>query len=194
MSCLRVDQIYLYLEEELAPMERQQVEGHLSSCPRCREAVAARAHLAEAAGTLPDLEIPGDFSSRVMSRIFAAKFSLRGLLMTLAVGFSLLGTTLGLLLVVTGQNLPGLFLSLIHYLLNNLKSLALPIIKFFKLSFLGVKILFHLLEELWSSLSVLTGIISPQMQIAIVLLTLFLCTTLFFIVRKRFFLGENHEN
>lgn len=193
MSCLRVDQIYLYLEEELSSLERQPVESHLASCVHCREAVAARARLTEAAGTLPDFEIPADFSRRVMSRIFTAKSSPRALLITLAAGFSLLSTTFGVLLLVTGQNLPGLFVSLIQYLWTSLRSLSMTAIKLFKLIFLSVKILFNLIDEFVEGFSTLSGMISPQARIVMVALTLLLFTTLFFVIRRRFFFGENNE-
>jgi hypothetical protein len=169
MSCLRVDQIYLYLEKELSSLERQPVESHLASCVHCREAVAARARLTEAAGTLPDFEIPA------------------------ATGFSLLSTTFGVLLLVTGQNLPGLFVSLIQYLWTNLKSLSMTAIKLFKLIFLSVKILFNLIDEFVEGFSTLSGMISPQARIVMVALTLLLFTTLFFVIRRRFFFGENNE-
>jgi hypothetical protein len=193
MTCLKVDEIYLYVEKELEPFERRRIESHLASCSRCREAVASRARLAEAAGSLPDIEIPAEFSRQVMSRILASKYSLRGLFLTLAAGSSLLAAAFGVLSLATGKSLTGLLVNFNQYLWVNLRTLSIAVIKLFKLSYLSVKTLFDLIEEFMKGFSVLTGFISPQARIVIATLSLLLITTLFFMIRRRFLLGENNE-
>jgi hypothetical protein len=193
MNCLSRAQVYRYLERELAPPESQELEGHLASCPMCREAVETRRRLTEAASTLPDLEIPADFSRRVMARIAGSQFSLRGLLIFLAAGCSATLVALGLAMVVTRQSLPGLLVGLNQYILRNLKTLSLTLIKFFKVFLLIFKIFSNLIEELIGGLSVLTSLISPQTQILLITLTLLLSVMLFITLKRKFIPRDNHE-
>jgi len=58
MSCLRLDQIYLYLEGQLPASEIKELEKHLASCLKCQEAVEERKVLLQASQTLPLLETP----------------------------------------------------------------------------------------------------------------------------------------
>jgi hypothetical protein len=193
VNCLSRAQVYRYLERELTPPERQELEGHLASCPMCWEAVETRRRLTEAASTLPDLEIPADFSARVMARIAGSHFSLRGLLIFLAAGCSATLVALGLAMVVTRQSLPGVLVGLNQYVLRNLKSLSLTFIKFFKFFLLIFKIFSNIIEELIAGLSVLTSLVSPQAQILLITLTLLLSITLFVMVKRRFSTRDNHE-
>jgi hypothetical protein len=193
MNCLSLAQVYRYLEGELPPPERQELEGHLASCRMCREAVEARRRLAEAASTLPDLEIPADFSARVMARIAGSQFSLRGLLISLAAGCSAILVALGLAMVVTRQSPLGLLVGLNQYVLRNLKTLSLTFIKFFKVLLLIFKIFSNVVEELIGGLSVLTSLISPQTQILLITLTLLLSVTLFMVLKRKFSPRDTHE-
>ncbi len=193
MNCLSLDKVYRYLEGELAPSERQELEGHLASCQICREAVEARRRLTEAASTLPDLEIPADFSAKVMARIAGSQFSLRRLLISLAAGCSAILAALGLAMIVTHQSLPGLLVGLNQYVLRNFKSLSLTSIKFLKVFLLIFKIFSNVIEELIGGISVLTSLISPQTQILIVTLTVLLSMTLFMMLKRKFSPRDTHE-
>lgn len=62
MNCLRINQIYLYLEGELSPAENKSIEEHLSSCLICKKAVKERKLLLQASRSLPLWNTPPDFS------------------------------------------------------------------------------------------------------------------------------------
>ncbi len=49
MNCLFLDQVYLYLENELTHEESNSIAGHIASCEKCRNAVEDRRILMEAA-------------------------------------------------------------------------------------------------------------------------------------------------
>jgi len=69
MNCMDPDRIYLYLEEELSAQEKHLVEAHLLICDTCRRAVEERRFFLEAANSLPEAELPADFSRQVMKAL-----------------------------------------------------------------------------------------------------------------------------
>ncbi len=190
MSCLSLDQVYRYLEGEIDSGERKRLEEHLASCDACRDAVEVRRFLAEAASSLPDLEIPSDFSARVMAGIADARFSLRRWLAALAAGCVAIAVALGLAMVVTHQSIPGLLLGLNQYLWSNFKSLGLTLFKFFKVFLVFFKVFSQVLDQLADKLPILTTLLSPQLQIGLIILTLLFSLTLFVAVKRRLGVSE----
>lgn len=69
MSCLKWNEIYDYLENELSPEERDRVEKHLQSCSRCQQALSERQALLAGVNRLPRLELPEEFTSQVMAKL-----------------------------------------------------------------------------------------------------------------------------
>ncbi|MBC7363310.1 MAG: zf-HC2 domain-containing protein [Candidatus Aminicenantes bacterium] len=69
MSCLKLREIYDYLEKELSTEERERVENHLLSCPRCQQALRERQALLEGIKRLPRLELPEEFTSQVLAKL-----------------------------------------------------------------------------------------------------------------------------
>lgn len=88
MNCLRINQIYLFLEKELSPSENKKIEEHLASCPKCKKAMEEREFLHQAAESLPLWQTPPDFTHQIMAAIFPEKISLRSWFTALAAGFS----------------------------------------------------------------------------------------------------------
>ncbi len=57
MTCERTEELLsAYLEGELAPAERAEVEAHLAACPECAELAALVREGMAAAAALPELE------------------------------------------------------------------------------------------------------------------------------------------
>ena len=110
MSCLRIDQIYLYLEKELSGSEKKIVETHLQSCTTCHEAFKERQTLNQAISHFPLWEPPENFAKQVISRLFPERISFRSWLTAMCVGISSVVLTLFLAYVLSGQNLGQLLL------------------------------------------------------------------------------------
>lgn len=68
-DCRSAESFYLYLEGELGPTERHELEAHLETCPACRGVLAERRLLHEAFTSLPPFEVPPDFALSVMDRL-----------------------------------------------------------------------------------------------------------------------------
>lgn len=69
MNCLKIEDIYGYLENELPAELRKQVEEHLKSCPGCQRLVEDRKVYLESLSSLPDYHLPEDFTERVLSNL-----------------------------------------------------------------------------------------------------------------------------
>jgi anti-sigma factor RsiW len=104
MSCLKIDDIYTYLDGGLSAEERKILEGHLDGCPRCRAALEDRRRLAEAAASLPPIELPADFSRQVMARLLPSQVLVPGWLIALAAVLTPLALLVGIF-IRSGENL-----------------------------------------------------------------------------------------
>ncbi|HXZ86589.1 MAG TPA: zf-HC2 domain-containing protein [Myxococcota bacterium] len=70
MECQRnPETIAEFVDGELGPAERAELEAHLPGCAPCRERVAAERRLGELLAALPAIEAPGDFEARFWARI-----------------------------------------------------------------------------------------------------------------------------
>ncbi len=68
MTCERTEELLsAYLEGELAPAERAEVEAHLAACPECAELAALVREGMSAAAALPELEP----SPELLARLYA---------------------------------------------------------------------------------------------------------------------------
>ena len=190
MNCLTLEQIYLFLEKELPFSQSQKVEEHLATCAKCREAAEARKVFLQCAESLPDLEIPADFSKQVMAKILPERVSLLGWIIAFASGFASLVLALFILFVVNAQPLPSLLLSYSRSLLNSIGNISLLVFKFFKLVLLSIKILPQAGKELFKSFSSLTTLISPPVQVIIITAVCLLFLSLFYGFGRKFLSGE----
>ncbi len=68
-TCLRPENLYLYLEGELGPYDAAKLEEHVEGCAACRDALAERRVLHEAIAGLPPFEVPEDFARSVMDSL-----------------------------------------------------------------------------------------------------------------------------
>lgn len=190
MKCLRIDQIYLYLEKELSPSENKKVEKHLASCIKCKNAVEERKILLKASESLPLWEVPPDFTGQTMAQIFPEKVSLRSWLAAAAVSLSSIILLFSLFFIFSKENLGGLFINLGHRLLDILRSLSVLLIKILEIATLLVKIIIQFSGFLIKIFTHLTKILDLEAQIILIAFGLVLISSLLFGVRKKFMTGE----
>lgn len=190
MGCLTIEQIYLFLEQELAADEMLQIQKHLDSCPACSIAVEERRALVQAADSLPLLELPEDFSQRVMAAVFPDKVPLRVWIKSIAGGLSSTVFAFLLYFLFTGKNLAELFFSIGQFFLSLLRGLSTGSAKILKLAGHAVNILYDMGRLLVKGFVKLTTILNPEVQILIITLTLVLSAIVFLGVRRKFMTGE----
>jgi hypothetical protein len=190
MKCLSIEQIYLYIEKELSPSENKNVESHLKVCSKCQKALEERRLLSQAAESLHLWETPPDFTQQVMARIFPPRVSLPAWLGTLAAGFASMVLCFFILTLVTGQNLRSLLLNFTEAVFNFIKYLIPLFVKVLKLASVLVTIAQRFAEFLLKGLTVLTSIISTEVQIIIISTTIILIVSSIYFLRRKLLFGE----
>lgn len=189
MKCLGIDQIYLYLEKELASEENKKIEEHLNTCLKCKNALEERSLLLRAADSLPLWQLPPDFSQQVMTRIFPAKVTLREWLTAVAVGFSSITGTLLAFFMLTGQNLTTFLSNVSHTLWNSLRNIVLIFVKLFKLASLLINVIQQFAGYLFDNFARLTTLIRPEVQIIIVTFSIILVVSLILGIKRKILIG-----
>lgn len=190
MTCLRIDQIYLYLEKEFSPSENKKIEEHLASCLKCKNALEERKILLQASESLTLWETPPDFIRQVMAQIFPEKVTARSWFITMAVGFSSIILMFLAFFLLSGQNLARLLINLSFSLLDLVRNISILFVKLFKLATLLVKIIVQFSRFLIEGFARLTTILSPEIQILLITLTLILSASLLYGMRRKFMTGE----
>jgi len=189
MNCCQINDIYDYIEGSLPPGRRQDMEGHLEACPKCRRAVEERKLISGAASALPPLELPADFTDRVMSRIAPEKAKLPVWLIILASLSSLVALG-SVALIASGRSLMGIALGAGHSFWEYAKSAAVLTAKAATLLSLAGKIIQSLLESAAKGLSLANSLVSPWLQVVILGLMTALIISLAFAARKKISLGD----
>jgi len=189
MNCCRINDIYDYIEGSLPPGRRQEMEGHLEACPKCRRAVEERKLISRAASALPPLEVPADFTDRVMSRIAPVKAKLPVWLIILASLSSLLALG-SVALIASGRSLIGVALGASHSFWEYAKSAAVLTARAVTLLSLAGKIIQSLLESAAKGLSLANSLLSPGLQVVILGLMTALIISLALAARKKISLGD----
>lgn len=189
MSCLKIRDLYDFLEGDLSPEAAGRVENHLRVCRKCRQAAESRRLIAEAASSLTAFEVPEDFAARVMARIAPPGARKPVWLVGLAAATSVL-TLISAALIASGKSAPEFLGGASHAFWESLKSAAVLAAKLAAVLPILGKILRSLFEAGSKGLSVLTSLVHPGLQVFIVLLTLGVLATLFFGMRKKLSIGD----
>ena len=190
MNCLRIDQIYLFLEEELSPKENRSIKIHISSCEKCKKAVGERKLLVEASQSLPVWEAPQDLAQRVLANIFPKRIALRDWFVTAAIGISSAVLAFFVVYLVSGQTLADLFINLNHTALNLFQNIVVVSVKAAKLISVGIQIILKILSLIIKGLGSLTTILGPEIQIGLILLTVVITVLLLFGAKRKLLAGE----
>jgi hypothetical protein len=191
MNCLSVDQVYLYLENELAHEESIDIAGHVASCEKCRNAVEDRRILMEAAESLPPLQVPPDFTQQIMARIFPQKSQIRIWIAALATGFSLVVAIFLAAFLQSDLSLSGTFIQLNRGLWSFVSNLSVFFIKLIKVISLTFNLLVQLSSYVYKAFASMTSVIGIEVQITLIVLTILLSVTAFYGVRRTIWSGEN---
>lgn len=189
MNCCPINDIYDYIEGRLPAGRRQEMEGHLKVCPKCRQAVEERQYIAAAASSLPSLEVPADFTDRVMSRIGPAEARFPVWLVILASLSSLLALG-SVALIASGENLMGIALGASHSLWEYAKSAAVLTAKVVTLLSLTGKTIQSLLQSAAKGLAMADSLISPALLAVLLGLMTVLVVSLALAARKKISLGD----
>ncbi len=189
MSCLKIRDLYDFLEGGLSPRQAGRIEEHLRVCRKCRQAAEERRLIAEAASSLPSIEVPEDFAARVMSRIAPAGARKPVWLVGLAAVTSIL-TLISAILIASGKSALEFLGGASHAFWEFVKSAAVLVAKLAAVLPILGKILRSLFEAGSKSLNVLTSLVHPGLQVFIVLLALGVLATLFLGMRKKLSIGD----
>jgi anti-sigma factor RsiW len=192
MSCLKIRDIYEYLDGDLPAGPRADIEDHLRACAKCRRAVEERRILEEAASGLRPLEVPADFADRVMSRIPTVKPVLPAWLIALAGSLAGLAGILAFLLL-SGRNVATSLGQLNNSLWLLAKNVTVFVGKSAAVFSQAGKIVRSFLLVSAKGLGILTTLVNPGVQAALVVLTLVLGLTLFITLRRKIMWETNHE-
>jgi hypothetical protein len=190
MNCLSIEQLYLYLENELSASEKRGVEQHLASCEKCKNALEERKLLQEAAESLPFWPAPPGFARQVMDRIFPARVSLLSWVGALSAGLASIVLAFTVWTLATGQNLADVLLGVNHTLLNYVRNLVPLLVKIFKLASLGLKVFHQFSQYLFKLIAWMTSLVSPQIQVIILAATAILITFFILGMRRKILFGE----
>ncbi len=190
MNCPGPEQVYSYLEGFLAAEEARRFEGHLASCAPCREEVEERRLLARAAESLPRLELPADFTLRVMAAVSPQKVSLRSWLGGFAVWVSTIILSLGAVAVATGERGGSFLISLNQAAWHGLKNASLLLARFAALFVVTGRLVRSMGTILVKGVLLLTSLLSPGILTVAIVLSLTLLAGLWLLLRKGRLIGE----
>ncbi len=190
MNCLRIDQIYLFLEGELSPKEYRSIEDHISSCEKCQKAVEERKLLVEASQSLPVWETPQDFTQCVLARIFPKRISLRDWVVTASIGLSSAVLAFFMVYLISGQTLADLFINLNRTALSLFQNVVVVLVKAAKLISVGIQLILKIVSLILSGFAGLTTILSSELQIGLIALSVIITALLLFGAKRKLLAGE----
>ncbi len=189
MNCLKIGDIYSYLEEGLSPEERKILEGHLDGCPRCQAALENRRRLAEAAASLTPIDLPADFSRQVMARLLPSRVLVPGWLIALTAVLTPLAFIIGIF-IWSGENLIDLLSGFGDSVWIFLKNAAVLTAKALTLINVAGSLLKPLSQAVFRLLGIVPHLFSPTVQVLILFMGLALLSVFFRVFGKRFLAGE----
>jgi hypothetical protein len=190
MSCLSVEQIYMYLEKQLSTPENKRIEKHVGSCLKCQKVLEERKFLLQAVEGLPSWQVPSNFAQNVMERLSPTKVSWWGWISALAGGFLTFVMAFIIYIVVTGQNLSSLLINLYQALWEQIKNSSLVFIKFFKVMSVILSTVAQLLKSLSQGLLQILTVIKPEAQILIIVIFTLISFFIIYGIRRKFLVGE----
>ena len=175
MNCASIGRIYDYLDGSLTAGERAAFEAHLAGCPGCRRALDERRAIAEAATSLPPLEVPDEFILGVMSRLDlsapekAPAKRARGFRLAPALtAASALGAVAIVVSLITGNGLFGILLGLARSLRTTTLSSIQGILKAARVVIHLGKMAADFLSGLIEGVGIATSFIGPEVQVVVV--------------------------
>jgi len=189
MSCLKLRDLYEYLEGGISSDQAKQIEGHLRVCTKCRRAAGERRLIAEAASGLAPFKVPEDFPERVMSRLAQSKVQSPVWRIGLAAGTSVLALIAAVVLA-SGKNGLELIKGVGQNFWDFIRTAVLVMAKAVSFVSLIGRALRSLFEAGAKLLSPWTSFVPPSLQVFMIVLALGILATLFFGMRKKLSIGD----
>jgi len=190
MSCLTVRQVYLYLEDELTPEERDSVERHLVSCESCQLLLEDREKMMQAVETFPPIVLPVDFTQQVMAKVFPKASLVRIWIAGLATAFSLMMFIFLAVFLLSDFSFSGLFVGLNSSLWTFVKNVSVFAVKLFKITSVIFGIIVQFVSFIFKTLGSLTTLIRPEFQIFLVIITVILSIFALYMMRRKILTGD----
>jgi predicted anti-sigma-YlaC factor YlaD len=190
MNCVRIDQVYLFLEGELSTEENRSIKDHISTCEKCRKAVEERKLLIEASQSLPVWVTPQDFTQRVLAHIFPKKITLRDWIVTASIGLSSAVLAFFVVYLISGHNLADVFINLNRTVLSFFQNIIVVLVKTAKLISVGIQVILKIITLILKGFASLTTILSPELQIGLIALSTIITALLLFGVKRKLLAGE----
>jgi hypothetical protein len=190
VKCPRPEELDFYLEGDMDGDSVRELEKHLETHPACRARVEDRKAFLEALRGLPDIEIPADFTARVMAAVFPARRSAFAWLAALIGGMS--GLFLGGLayILITGQNLPGLALEAGKSFWGSGRNGIVILAKVGKLAALSLQLMIQLGSGLVEKLGRVGSLVDSRIYIALGVVIVAFPALLYLVLKRRTLNGE----
>jgi predicted anti-sigma-YlaC factor YlaD len=171
MSCLTAGRLYDYLDGVLSAPDREDVERHLADCEACRRALDVRQRIAGAAADLPDFEIPGDFTARIMAQVserpaYVPKKAVR-IFAWAAAAAATIGSAFGVYAFWTGQGALALLQKWGGAFGTYLQNAAGVAIKGLKLFVLSGKIIADVSGQVLATLQSVAAMMGPEARVIV---------------------------
>jgi len=181
MKCLEINKIYDYLEGEISPEERIEIEKHLSTCPTCSRILRERKILLESIKEIPKIEPPPDLVDKIMDKIIRPRVSwVKVFIYSLSTSFIFLLFSI-IFLKATEKNVSLIFLNFTDSFLNTIRYVTIFLAKLMKV----ITLIFKVLEQIIGDFIIilLKSISSLELKLQImVILTTVILTGLIFIL------------
>lgn len=159
MSCPGLSEIYEFLERELSASDRERLEEHFRVCSRCQQLLSDRRQYLASFASLPDLELPPDFTDTVMARLPKLKSPVR-LWLWLAGGIYFL---FALLVIVMALGTGNLLFPICLQIFKNVFNLAAELSS---LIFRAVHLIYGFIKALSILVKVSGGLLSSFLPIS----------------------------
>jgi hypothetical protein len=190
MSCLTVDKIYLYLEDELPVDERDSIDKHISVCEACKILLEDRKKMMQAVRSLPPLDMPADFTQQVMARIFPRTSPVRIWVAGLATGFSLMMFIFLAIFLQSDISFSGTIVRMNSSLWTFVKNLSVFSVKLIKIASVILGILIQFGGFVFKTLGSLATLVRPEFQIFLVTLTIIFSVSVLYMMRRKIWIGD----
>jgi hypothetical protein len=190
MKCLSVEQIYLYIENELSPAQNREIKEHLAICQKCRDAFEERKLLDRAAKSLPLWELPPEFTRQVMARISPVKTLPSAWIKTATAALASISVALLVVYLATGQNLSTLVFGLNHSLWNYVRNFLPALLKIFKLASLIFEVIQQFAGYLLKLFSWLKALTTFQVQLTISIIGVISIAIFIYGIKRIVLIGE----
>lgn len=189
MNCLKISDLYEYLDGGISSDQAREIEGHLRVCTKCRRAAEERRFIAEAASGLAPFEVPEDFAERVMYRLAQSKIQSPAWLIGLAAGTSVL-TLITAVMIASGKSGLELIKGIGQNFWDFTRTAVLIMAKVISFVSLIGRALRSLLEAGANVLSSWSSFVPRSLQVFMIVVALAILATLFYGMRKKLPIGD----